>query len=318
MNARKTRSQEAARERSVLPNFLVIGAAKAGTTSLWSYLAQHPEVYLPETKEPNYFAFADEPPNCTGPAPAHVIHELLLKFSVTTWPEYLALFDGRTSQKAVGEASVRYLYVPEAAARIHARLPGVRLIAVLREPVARLYSHYWMNRQFQLEDLELEDAIAAEPERRRAGWGYDWHYVAVGSYASQIERCFRTFGRERVAVFLYDELSADPLSVFRQVCCFLGVADSFVPDVSERSKEANRPRFLALDRMLHHPNPVRSLGFRILRPARFEALRVRIRRWNSARVPPLENGRRERLKEHFRADVRRLEQILGRDLSAWQ
>ena len=155
--------EEAARGQMVLPNFLLIGAAKAGTTSLWSYLAQHPEVYLPENKEPNYFAFADAQPNCVGPAPAHVIHELLLKFSVTTWPEYLALFQGRTDQKAVGEASVRYLYVPEAAARIHERLPEVRLIAVLREPVSRLYSHYWMNRQFQLEDLELEDAIAAEP-----------------------------------------------------------------------------------------------------------------------------------------------------------
>lgn len=301
------------------PNFLLIGAAKAGTTSLWSFLSQHPEVYVPRhKKEPNYFAFTEGPPGCAGPAPAHVVHQLLYQFSVLDWSEYLALFAASTSEKAVGEASVRYLYVPSAPRLIHEALPGVRLIAVLREPVARLYSHYCMNRQFQLEPLELEGAIAAEPERIRAGWGYDWHYVAVGSYAAQIERYFRTFGRERVAVYLYDELSTDPLAVFRQACRFLGVSDTLVPDVSERRKEAYRPRFLALDRILHHPNRVRSLARRMLSPARFEALRARIRAWNSAPVPPLPGAQHQRLKALFRDDVRRLEQLLGRDLSAWR
>lgn len=302
----------------MLPNFLLVGAAKAGTTSLWGLLAQHPEIYLPETKEPNYFAFPEQRPSCVGPAPAHVIHELLFKFSITTWPEYVALFAGATSEKAVGEASVRYLYVPEAAAGIRARLPDVRLIAVLREPVSRLYSHYWMNRQFQLEDLELEEALAAEPERIRAGWGYDWHYAGVSSYAGQIERLLETFGRERVAIFLYDELSAEPREVYRRVCRFLGVADDFRPDLRERAKAAYRPRFLTLDRLLHHPNPVRSAGLRLLRPERFEALRKRVRRWNSAPVPPLDAARREHLKKPFRADVERLEQLLGKDLSAWR
>jgi hypothetical protein len=310
-------SEAASRGRERRPNFLLIGAAKAGTTALWSYLAQHPDIYLTENKEPNYFAFPGGPPNCRGPAPPEVVHELLLKFSVTDWDEYLALFRGRT-EPALGEASVRYLYVPEAAQRIHARLPDVRLIAVLREPVARLHSHYWMNRQFHLEDLSLDDALAAEEERTAAGWGYDWHYVGVGRYAAQVERYFRLFGRERVAVFLQDELRVDASEVVRRASRFLGVSDSFEADVNQRVKEGYRPRLESLDRLLYYPNPARSLGFRVLGPERFQALRTRLRRWNAAPVPPLEQRRRAQLAERFQDDVARLEDLLGRDLSAWR
>jgi hypothetical protein len=315
---RRTHGEGTGHDRIVLPNFLLIGAAKAGTTSLWGLLAQHPEVFLPETKEPNYFVFPEQPARCAGPAPEPVLHELLHKFSVTTWSQYVALFAGTTGEKAVGEASVRYLYFPEALARIRERLPHARMIAVLREPVSRLYSHYCMNRQFQLEDLELEAALAAEPQRIRAGWGFDWHYAGVSRYAAQIERWFEAFGRERVAVHLHDDLGADPAGVYRQVCRFLGVAESFVPDFRERAKEAYRPRHLALDRLLHHPNPVRSLGFRVLGPSRYESLRKRVRSWNSAPVPPLERALHRRLKELFRDDVQRLESLLGRDLSSWR
>lgn len=301
-----------------LPNFLLIGAAKAGTTSLWSYLAQHPEVFLPETKEPNYFAFPEQAPSAVGPAPAAVIHELLLKFSVTSWPAYTGLFAGSQGRRAVGEASVRYLYETDVPARIHACLPGVRLIAVLREPVARLHSHYWMNRQFHLEDLTLEEAIEAEPARRQAGFGYDWHYVAVGRYAEQLERYFTLFGRERVAVFLQEDLRREPSEVFRRACAFLGVSGTFEPDFSERAKEAFRPRWRRLDRWLQYPGPVRSAGFRLLGPEHFERLRTGLRRWNSAPIPPLDPGLRQRLKALFEDDVARLERLLGRELSAWR
>jgi len=301
-----------------LPNFLLIGAAKAGTTSLWSYLAQHPEVFLPETKEPNYFAFPEQPPNAVGPAPPAVIHELLLKFSVTSWREYVALFAGQGARRAVGEASVRYLYEPEVPARIQARLPGVRLIAVLREPVARLYSHYWMNRQFHLEELTLEEALEAEPERRRAGYGYDWHYVAVGRYGEQLERYVARFGREALALFLQEDLRADPARVFGQACAFLGLSSAFVPEFSERAKEAFRPRLRRLDRWLQHPGLPRSAGFRLLGPQRFERLRARVRRLNSAPVPPLAPALHRRLKAHFLDDLERVEQLLGRKLSAWR
>lgn len=304
--------------RSALPNFFLIGAAKAGTTTLWSWLAQHPEVYLPETKEPNYFVFTERPATCAGPAPEHVLHELLHKFSVTTWSEYLALFAAHDDEKAVGEASVRYLYFPEAVERIRARLPDARMLVVLREPVSRLYSHYGMNRQFQLEDLALEEALAAEPARIRAGWGFDWHYAAVSRYAPQLERWFQAFGRERVAVFLHEDLRADPAGLYRQVCRFLGVDADFVPDFGVREKAAYLPRHRLLDRLLHHPNPVRSLGFRVLGPDRYETLRKRVRRWNSAPVPPLEPARRQRLAELFVDDVKRLERLLGRDLDTWR
>lgn len=305
-------------KRPILPDFLLIGAAKAGTTSLWNYLVQHPDVYLPRhRKEPNYFAFPDGLPPCVGPASPRDLHELLYKFSVTSWPEYLQLFESAGQARAVGEASVRYLYEPEAPARIHERLPDVRLIAVLREPVARLYSHYCMNRQFQLEPLPLEAAIEAEPERRRLGWGYDWHYVAVGRYAEQIQRYFDRFGRERVAVHLYDDFREDPMLVYRDICRFLEIDPSFEPDVSERHKEAYLPRHLALDRFLHHPHRARTLLRRLLPSSAFARLHAGLLDWNAAPVPPLAKERSRALKPHFREDVLRLQELLGRDLSRW-
>ena len=307
-------SPEAPPTATRLPNFLIIGAAKSGTTSLASYLAQHPEVYVSPWKEPNYFALAGRELPLPGPVPPRVMFNLHYFHTATTFEQYEALFRGVRAEKAVGEASVRYLYYPEAAPRIKALLPDVRLVAILREPVSRLYSHYCMNVQHQLEPLPLREALAAEPERIAAGWGWDWHYVAVSSYAAQIRRYLDLFDRSQLKILLHDDLVAQPQATFQAICRHLGINDRFEPDMSERGKVAHQPRLLAVDRWLHWPSRTRralekALPRRLWRPAF-----ARLRRWNSLPAPPLDPGLRAELAPRFRDEVRELEELLGRSI----
>jgi hypothetical protein len=294
-----------------LPNFLIIGAAKSGTTSLHDYLHQHPEIFLAPSKEPNYFALEGIPLPQPGPAVPEVLFELLYRHSVVTYDDYLAQFAAANGKRAIGEASVRYLYYEHCASRISAAMPDVKLIAILREPVSRLYSHYCMNVQYQLEPLSLRDAIAAEESRRAAQWGWDWHYVAVGRYAEQLKRYFAVFDRAQVKVFLYDELLQRPGETYQEVCRFLGIDDRFVPDMSDRGKVAARPRNRMLDRWLHWPNPVRA-RFQRQFPWLASAVLPRLVQLNSGPVPPLDKASRNELAPLFRDEVKELEDVLGR------
>jgi Sulfotransferase family len=294
-----------------LPQFLVIGAAKSGTTSLWAYLSQHPGVFMPGNKEPNYFAFAGASLPEAGPESPEVLQKLLYSYSITTPSAYSALFEPARSSQVTGEASVRYLYSPEAPGRIKGAVPGVRLIAILREPVSRLYSHYCMNRQFGLEPLSLLEAIEEEPARRREKWGYDWHYVNVSSYFHQVKRYLEMFDREQIKIFLFDEFKERPMSVFQAVCRHIGVDEQFVPDMSQREKVAYSPKSVSLERWLHWPNRTRSILEARLPAGMSQALTSRLERWNSSPIPSLEPDVRRQLAGLFRSDIENLEELLG-------
>jgi hypothetical protein len=297
-----------------LPTFLIVGAAKSGTTSVAQYLKQHPEVLVPVNKEPNYFAFRGEALSPLGPVPSKILYAIWYSHCVTDYADYLALFKRQPKHKAVGEASVRYLYFPDAPHRIKETIPDVRLIVILREPVSRLYSHYCMNVQYQLEPLSLPEAIQAEESRRAANWGWDWHYVNAGLYAQQLKRYFELFPREQIKVFLYDEFVEKPLAVFQEICRHIGVDDQFVPDMSERGMVSRRPRNLTLARLLYWPVDARSGWERLIRhPQRLPGILLSlVERWNSQPIPRLDAALRDNLSASFREDVKELEELLGR------
>jgi hypothetical protein len=236
-----------------LPNFVIIGAAKSGTSSLWAYLNQHPEIFLSRNKEPNYFALAGKSLPEPGPAAPERLHELLYSYTITELREYLELFRPAAGAKAIGEASVRYLYTPGTAARLHVALPNARLIVMLRDPVKRLYSHYCMNRQFGLEPLALMAAVESEAARAAAGWGYDWHYVGVSSYSGQLCEYLKYFSRDQLGIFQFEEFAKNPVRVLQEICRFLEVDSDFTPDVSLRMKGAYRPRSFTLDGWANPP-----------------------------------------------------------------
>lgn len=292
----------------------MIGAAKSGTTSLMRYLAQHPDIFVPDNKEPNYFMLSDQHCHPKGPAPSHILRHMLYNWSCADLQQYQALFENAGAAKAIGEGSVRYLYFPQAPSLIRHMLPSVKLVVILRDPVARLFSHYNMNRQIQLEPLDLEAALDAEDARVKAGWGWDWHYQRVSQYGAQLRRWLDFFPNEQIQVHLYDDFVANPQKVFSAICKHINVDPNFRPDMRERGMVSTRPRNLWLDRKLNWPSRLR---YKLLSPPfRYvtKPVAAKLNRWNSRKAPTLDPTIKKELSTRFADDLALLSTLLQREL----
>ena len=297
-----------------MPTFLVVGAAKAGTSSLHHLLAQHPEVFTTSIKEPNFFALEGEEPAFRGPK-ADVAGN---RHSTGDLATYQAMFAGAGDAKARGESSPLYLASPKAPARIRHHVPGCRLIAVLRDPAERAWSAYLHARLHDREPLDFRAALEAEPARIADNWEFLFHYEAGGRYADQVQRYFDVFPREQFRVLLNEDLRTDMAAVMRDLFCFIGVDPDADVDVSTRVNESSQPRSRALRRFLVDS----QLPRRVARAVVPEGVRRRVwaaaYRRNSAPPPRLDPDSRALLVGRFRDDIERLEVIIGRDLAAWK
>lgn len=269
-----------------LPTFLIVGAMKSGTTSLARHLAEHPDVYLPRrTKEIHFFDHHFD----RGPE----------------W--YSSFFLDAAAQRAVGEATPNYMSDPVTIERMFALVPHAKLIAILRNPVDRAYSHYWHNRARGREPLGFEDALAAEPTRAPAArQGTLFDYVDRGRYILQLQNLCAVFPRESLLVTIFDDLRDDPAATFRSVCAFLEISEDFVPtSLGGKFGSSN---------LEVRSQTVKRLAKRLPAWARRGAWKL-----NTRRIPQraMDASTRRRLLDEFRPDNALLEAWLGRDLSGW-
>jgi len=208
--------------RQPLPTFLVAGAARSGTTGLVEGLRKHPDVFVTHPKEPHYFALHGTEVNFCGPGDDHTINRV----AVTDLDDYFALYSTSHSYKARGDGSVSTMYYYQRALPEILRVnPEMRLVILLREPVARAYSsfQYMRARGFEPMDDFLE-ALAAEPARRRAGYHHLWHYTKMSFYADSLTAMHEALGDARLGVWFHDELEYDFTGTIAEVLRFLGVA----------------------------------------------------------------------------------------------
>lgn len=282
---------------------MIVGAQKAGTSSLAGYLAQHPAVCTHHRVEISYFVddheYAEGYEACFGRYFGHCSPDsLLLGKSVTIMAD------------------------PRLIDRVAAHNPEARVMAVLRNPVARAYSAYWWARRKGYEDLAtFEAAIEATPDRhgenvlRRR----NTRYLEMGDYAPQVEDLYERFGRDRVRIFLFEDLAADALGVCREAYRFLGVDDAFRPDTSLQRNASSTARFSGLTRLLTAQHPLKRRLRRMLPGGLVDDWKRRAERWNRVpfRQPPIDPETRDRLVEHFRPRNDRLAELIGRDLAAW-
>lgn len=295
-----------------LPDFLVIGAAKSGTTALWSFLRQHPQVFMPELKEPHHFAFEPDRAAPVFKGPGATIHD-----SVTDRRAYAELFARAGSATAVGEASALYLYLADAAARIQAVLPDVRLVAILRQPADRAFSSYQhLKRQGREPAPSFEAALALEEQRIADSWGFLWRYRDLGHYPRQLRVYLERFGPERLLVHLYDDLVRDPPAVVRRTYQFLGVDPGFEPDLFARPNVGGTPRAGWRGRLLSRGSPVRRAASVIV-PARLRRCAGALADRQALQRESIDPESRRRLTEEFRAEILELGTLLDRDTSAW-
>lgn len=287
------------------PDLFIVGAPKCGTTALYSYLKQHPEIFMSPLKEPQFFA-----------------SDLLGgRRHTLTWPTYLACFAAARGQKRIGEASVAYLGSERAPREIRAFNSAARIIIMLRNPVDMMYSLHSQRLVFNTEYRDFEAALQAEEsEGVVLAWGVGLGYRQAARYTEKVCRYFDVFGRENVHVIIYDDLEASAANVYRQTLRFLSVREDFEPASFPRVNANRRVRSRRLHRFLTHPPRLAWALSRTAIPTRLRRRLVAcLGRANAVYGPrPAMNpALRARLLGEFQREVDALSELLDRDLSHW-
>ncbi|MBX3011475.1 MAG: sulfotransferase [Caldilineaceae bacterium] len=296
-----------------LPTFLVLGVAKAGTTSLHHYLAQHPQIGMSQRKEPHFFAYGEAPlPLFIGPGADRIPERI-----VTTFDGYQALFSGTAQTIAYGETSTTNI-MPRACARIQHYVPTAKLIVILRQPAERAYSQFLHLRRIGWEPIaDFSAALAAEAERQQQQWQPVFLYTPPSYYYADLQRYFAAFAREQIRVYLYEEWQQEPLTVLQDLFRFIGVDAAFVPDMREQHNVASLPRSRQLQQWLYHlPPAIRR--FRNWTPPQVRQWLRQGLQWSNRTKPPrLSPVVRNQLTARYRDDILQLQTLLQRDLTHW-
>lgn len=291
-----------------LPNFIIIGPAKCGTTSLCHYLQQHPDIYLSPAKEPRFFApeFYAAPPN-------KLVRKGARREQMNL-QEYQSLFRDVTTEKAIGEASTEYMFFPKSPHRIKELIPQAKLITVLRNPCDRAFSAYCYQRRDGAENLSFEEALKAEEKRSREYWRPGWLYKKAGFYYEQISRYSELFSPQQLKIFLYEELNQNPLGTLKNIFSFLEVDSGFIPDLS-RKNISSVPQNMLVNKMLVPSSPISFLKPYL--PDQLRTMLRNIRERNRKPKPDLPDELRETLVKTYEEDILKLQDYIQRDLSSW-
>ncbi|MEP7379909.1 MAG: sulfotransferase domain-containing protein [Chloroflexota bacterium] len=310
-------SHEAAARR---PNFFQAGAMKAGTTSMHTYLGQHPEIFMTARKEPRYSGFVPDLDSGSEADGGYFTRDL---------NEYLGHFAGAGDEKVVGESSHVYLHSTQAARLIHEFAPDARILIMLRDPVTSIHSRHqqqvWMGRD---DITDFATALAAESDRREgrrlppaAPYTAGLQYHEACKMTPQVQRFLDLFGRDRVHFALLEDLAARPLETYRGVLDFLGVDPDFVPSEMDVVNANNVRRVPALQRVRASLRGVESGIRRVLPAPVFRVLTAPLKfLWdaNTRQKPrdPLSPALEAELTSYFAPDVASLSELVGRDLTA--
>lgn len=299
---------------TVLPTFVVAGAARSGTTGLVEGLRSHPRVFVTDPKEPHYFALHRLGASFTAPGDAHTINRV----AVTDREGYLALYPTGGDYLALGDASVSTLYYhQEAIPELRAMNPDVRVVIMLREPVERAFSSHQYMRARGLEPVEdFLAAVDLEDERKQAGWHHIWHYTSMSHYADAVEAFLDAFSADQVRVWFYDDLNSDYEGTVAAILRFLDVppAEGEATGVP-RVNVSGQPRFAPVHKAIKLATGNERIRTTVKQLTSYR-FRERIRR-SVLRTETLPAGARERLDPLFAADRQRLRALVPGPVPAW-
>ncbi|MBE9117045.1 sulfotransferase [Lusitaniella coriacea LEGE 07157] len=293
------------------PNFLIVGVQKAGTTSIYRYLKQHPQVYLSPVKETNFLEKDWEQRIADGNSENST--------KINTFEQYCQLFSGVEDEIALGEASPNYLFhYKTAIERIKRYVPDAKLIAVLRNPTERAHSDHLMH---------IRDAIGSPKVKSLSEQvkfsAHKSFILRKGFYAQQLKHFYEQFDREKIRVYLYEDLCKDSISFMQEMYRFIGVDDTLKPDTSRRAQTAQVPKNQSINRMLRKQNPLRTAVASTLKvflpEEKRQAIRQSLINLNSADKShgALSQEERALLVDLYREDILELQELIDRDLSDW-
>jgi hypothetical protein len=287
----------------IWPNFYLVGAAKAGTTSIYTYLSKHPDVFFPAIKEPHFF---------TQVRPASA--QRFLIEAVSKRSTYLRLYARAAGRSVIGDASPSYLWHPEVPQRIRTEVPHAKITIILRDPVERAYSHYLMDYREGAQDRPFYEALIDDMERTDKGWGVSYLYCELGLYAEQVQRYLEMFKPERVKVLMFDDFRRDPRTALRELANFLSLDPSPLADINTSRKynsyAAPRNRYL---RRIAGAKFSRMLGQAVV-PHRLGAYIFERFFLKQAPKPPVDPRARKLLCSLYEPELVKLERLLDREL----
>lgn len=280
----------------IWPNFIIVGAQKAGTTSLYEYLKIQPKVFMSKLKEPGYFR---------SYKPSNVI-----PLPIQNKEKYLELFRNVNDEIAIGEASGVYLDDPETPKLIHDTIPECKIIIMLRDPIERTYSTYFQTIRSEVEAQSFGESIRRDYKNLQKGqWGTP--LIRASFYSEKVKRYLDTFGSKQVKVIISEEFFKDAKGIVKDVLKFLGINEFHEFDDSPKNfyQEIKSPfvQWLLRKKML------KKIGYSLI-PWRY---RVKIGEkilWKDGVKPTMSKEDGDFLKEIFANDVLKLQEILGRKL----
>lgn len=312
-----------------MPNFFIVGVPKAGTTSIFHYLDQHPEVYMSPVKEPCYFATEVRPARFCDDLQPRIARELqkLQEYlsgpmrdkrpggMVLEWADYLKLFAAVREEKAVGEASVAYLWSETAPHNIASKIPDARTIMILRDPADRAFSHYLHAVTLGNIRRSFRDQIALAAGDHPNKFSLDdLQILEIGLYYEQVKRYLDLFPKANVFIRFYEDLRDRPAQFVSELLEFLNVNPDFAIDRSQRYLQPRIPRHIASSDVLKRTG-LWQFAKKITPPS----VLPQLRRLAFAPHSALKMDRRDReyLIGYYREDVRKLSSLLNRDLEKW-
>jgi hypothetical protein len=294
---------------SRLPNFIIAGVPKAGTTSLFYYLRQHPDVFLPVRKELHYFSYEYLEKNSNGPG-----DKVILSSLCKTRKEYESHYKGVRDERMIGEVSPSYVYYSDVSERILAELGRIKIVIILRNPIQKAYSQYMHVVRDNLETLALYDALMAEGERMRSGWSDIWLYAESSLYVRRVKKYISVFDARNVRIVIFDDLVETPQEVTRDLYEFLGVDPNFPCRTERIYNRTGVPKSRSIANFLARPNSMKDMLKKIL-PERLRIpMRLCLLSLNTGKKPQMDTISLRYLVEYFWDDVAELEKLLGRKL----
>lgn len=280
------------------PNLFIVGAAKAGTTSLYRYLGRHPDIFMSPVKEPHFFSQIEPDPKLASFFPV-----------VKDGNAYLALFARGRDKPVRGEASTSYLSHPDVALSIKAVSPDARIVIMLRDPISRAYSNYWNNVREGFETRTFEQAIAEEREGDAGRWGVSSLYIDCGVYADRTARYLDVFG-EHVLVLFFEEFVEETREHLTRTLAFIGVEPSTLDGIDLDTHNAFALPKNAVGARILRSSTARSAARRLLpRSARAYGRSMLVR---PAEKPQMDAETRRDLHLIYRPDVEELTRLIGR------
>jgi hypothetical protein len=298
-----------------MPDFLVIGAPKAGTTALHASLSEHPGLYMSAIKEPKFFLSDGPPPTKGGPGDALTYREHVWRRA-----DYEALFAPAPPGTLRGESTPLYLYDRAAMNRIHDTLPQARLIVIVRDPVERAHSNWAHLWSAGLEPVADFVRACGEEERRiAAGWASFWHYTGLGRYGEQLQYLFTLFPREQVLVLRYRRLVDEPAQALDRICAFLGVQTGVLTQMPRHNVTSHPEPTLAHRAVAAAQRAGSAVGSLVpgLTAATLTGPLERYLQRHSRERQPLSWEQRRELLPRFEPDIALLEQVLDEDFGDW-